>query len=1323
MKKKLTAILIFVLGLFLITNYFENNSISKESNQIRNLHSQNLKQSPFNSTLELSKTERKAKGLTPNKFYEQEWNLTMNPVTGRPTTEKLQFLRDSIIKLKKSIILSGRVPGDAMDNGWIERGPNNVGGRTRAIMFDPNDTTNETVFAGGVSGGLWKNTNISNPNSQWTRVNIPENLAVSCIVADPNNSNTFYVGTGESYVGGDVNGNGVWKSNDAGLTWVNVFGGITGPTTFESASNITVNTPSSIAGDYLSFPTTAFGPEITSVISADIILVDDGSTLPTEGCNTLVNTTDLAGNIALIRRANCNFTQKVKNAQNAGALGVIMMNNVSGQPIPMGGTDDTITIPSVMISKEDGDLIEAEILGGQSVTGALNPASGTFTGNLVPGIQHINDIKIRNNNGVSEIYIAAGDGFYGSANAATYLGGPEFGLYKSVDNGNNWSEVNLPTLNSGLKICPNDIEIGSDNKIWVSTINSYVYGEGGGRIMSSTDGVSFQTEEIIANADRTQIAVSSSNPNKIYVLAEGTSEPVLMFKTEDGFSTINNIALPNDADTGIAANDFTRGQAFYDLMLEVDPNNDNIIYAGGIDLFKSSNSGTSWFQLSHWYGGFGYQEVHADQHALAFGNGNSNVLIFGNDGGVYYSNNSGTNIGSRNKGFNTSQFYTVGVAPTTAFNGEDYFAGGLQDNGTQLFINANQNGVDDSVEAYGGDGAYTFFDQDNDKYFISNYVYNSGINLFNLETNSQVTINNESASNGAFINPQALDSNLDILYSNYSSNGNAIIRRYSGIKAQITLAATDLTYFEFDSTPTAFTVSPYTTNSSTLFVGTVLGDIFKVEEADTDFQTWTELELNNFIVGSISDIELGDSEDEIFVTIHNYGVENIWYTNDGGTTWQTKEGNLPDMPVKCILRNPLNHEEVIIGTELGVWYTTNFSDSSPNWSPAFNGMTNVKVLDLDLRDDNTVFAATYGRGIFSGQFTFDPNGDDDNDGVVNSIDNCPSVANADQLDSDNNGIGDACQDTDQDGILDINDNCPTVANPDQLDSDNNGVGDVCQDSDGDGVFDSVDNCVDTPNPNQEDINNNGIGDICDTSYAAQDNISVEVVSETCEGQDNGKININVNETYVTYTVTVNGPGTNISEQLTTNNLTIENLPVGGPYTVCVSVNEYDHVQCSEVSVEAAETIELELIEQNNGEDIEVNMYRGTAPYTVTLNGEVILITSQDNIILENLKSGLLEIKTAQACEGTFAKQINIIEFKATPNPVVDNLKVILPNGLDADALPVNVYDINGRVVYSDSFDVANNKEIYIPFQSLRSGVYFVNIQSEKAPKTIKIIKK
>jgi hypothetical protein len=68
-------------------------------------------------------------------------------------------------------------------------------------------------------------------------------------------------------------------------------------------------------------------------------------------------------------------------------------------------------------------------------TTLIAPQAGEFTGNLVPGIQHINDVKIRNNSGVSEIYVAAGDSFYSSANATTYLGGPQYGLYKSIDGG------------------------------------------------------------------------------------------------------------------------------------------------------------------------------------------------------------------------------------------------------------------------------------------------------------------------------------------------------------------------------------------------------------------------------------------------------------------------------------------------------------------------------------------------------------------------------------------------------------------------------------------------------------------------------------------------------------------------------------------------------------------------------------------------------------------------------------------------------------------------------------------------------------------------
>ncbi len=172
------------------------------------------------------------------------------------------------------------------------------------------------------------------------------------------------------------------------------------------------------------------------------------------------------------------------------------------------------------------------------------------------------------------------------------------------------------------------------------------------------------------------------------------------------------------------------------------------------------------------------------------------------------------------------------------------------------------------------------------------------------------------------------------------------------------------------SPPTALTVSKYTTTSSTLLVGTRLGKILKITNANL-VAAWSEI-LNPNSVGSISDIEYGTSESEIFVTYHNYGVVSIWYTNNGGSTWQNKEGNLPDLPVKCILQNPLNTEEVIVGTELGVWRTANFSSATPSWVQSYNGMRNVKVVDMDLRDDNRVFAATYGRGIFSGLFTSAP---------------------------------------------------------------------------------------------------------------------------------------------------------------------------------------------------------------------------------------------------------------------------------------------------------------------------------------------------------------
>mgnify|MGYP006144509641 FL=1 len=962
MKQKLLLLAIAILSITFIYNYATEESPTEK---LRKQHAAFLASHPYNETLELTKSERKAKGIPPNKYFEQEYLNEINPATGRTHKRELLQLQARLNAER----IEERAPGDAVNNPWVERGPDNVGGRTRALLFDPNDPTQETVYAGGVSGGLWKNTNISDINSVWSYVGISENLSVSSIAVDPNNTNVWYVGTGESYTGADAVGNGLWKTTDGGATWNQIYGGVTGSSYVDTspAAVLKINSPANIAADYNITVTTGFGSDLSSALTGDLVLAMDGTSPTEDACSAIVNSSAVNGKIAVIRRGECTFDDKVKRAQDAGAIAVIVVNNVSGAPILMGGdglgfneegNPLNITITSVMVSDTDGNAIIAAL--GNGVNGTLQPGSNTSGYTILPGIQHINDLVVRNNNGTSEVFFAAAETFASGA----LLGINEVGVYKSTD-GTNFSKL---VLSAGEDLEPNNIKIAADNSIYVST-QSNTFGEGGGRIYHSTDGSTFTLKHTVPSGSRTEIACSPTDANTIYVLAQLNSDPVGIYKTTDNFTNVTTLALPNDADTGIDANDFTRGQAFYDLLIRVDPTNDNILYVGGIDLFKSTNAGTSWSQISHWYGGWGYQEVHADQHGLAFSS--SSKMVFSNDGGVYLSTNAGNNIFPRKKGYNTLQFYTVGVAPTTAFSGNEYFLAGAQDNGTLMIENASE-GVNSFYERQGGDGAYSFFDQDGtDQYCIANYVYNGNIKLYDFSNGNVRTINNESGSNGDFINQEALDSNLDILYSNYSSSSDFIVRMYRNIKSGTVTKTNIADASIMDSEPSALTVSHYTTNQSNLFIGLKNGKLIKIAGTTNTFPNnpiWTDITGTDF-VGSISDIELGTNENEIFVTMHNYGVQNIWYTADGGTTWVGKEGNLPDIPVKAILQNPLLLEEVIIGTELGVWRTSNFSDASPTWTQSYNGMSNVKVTDLDMRDDNMVFAATYGRGIFSGQFT------------------------------------------------------------------------------------------------------------------------------------------------------------------------------------------------------------------------------------------------------------------------------------------------------------------------------------------------------------------
>ena len=139
---------------------------------------------------------------------------------------------------------------------------------------------------------------------------------------------------------------------------------------------LTVNTPSAIAGAYVS-AVSAFGPQSTpSPVTGMLVESNDGTANPNLGCESSLD--DLTGKIAIFNRGTCPFVDKVYNAQLAGAIGVISVNNQAGLPFSMGGVNQDITIPAIMISQADGNLIREQLSQNVNVTININSLGSTF---------------------------------------------------------------------------------------------------------------------------------------------------------------------------------------------------------------------------------------------------------------------------------------------------------------------------------------------------------------------------------------------------------------------------------------------------------------------------------------------------------------------------------------------------------------------------------------------------------------------------------------------------------------------------------------------------------------------------------------------------------------------------------------------------------------------------------------------------------------------------------------------------------------------------------------------------------------------------------
>ncbi len=160
--------------------------------------------------------------------------------------------------------------------------------------------------------------------------------------------------------------------NTGNLVWTGAAARTIAPTILGDRTDLMITSPPSIAGSKI-FANAEFGPAPDAqTVSGDIVLVDDGVAPASDGCEGIANGAEVAGKIALIDRGLCPFVDKAANAAAAGAIAVIIANNVSGAPPAMGGDLPGLLIPVVSISLADGNAIKNALLSG-AVTATLGP--------------------------------------------------------------------------------------------------------------------------------------------------------------------------------------------------------------------------------------------------------------------------------------------------------------------------------------------------------------------------------------------------------------------------------------------------------------------------------------------------------------------------------------------------------------------------------------------------------------------------------------------------------------------------------------------------------------------------------------------------------------------------------------------------------------------------------------------------------------------------------------------------------------------------------------------------------------------------------------
>ncbi|MEI7724888.1 MAG: PKD domain-containing protein, partial [Bacteroidota bacterium] len=526
------------------------------------------------------------------------------------------------------------------------------------------------------------------------------------------------------------------------------------------------------------------------------------------------------------------------------------------------------------------------------------------------------------------------------ANAQIILAATSGGIYRSTDGGTTWVSTQSGNFKD-IQFKPNDPNI--------------VYAGGGADFYrSSNNGTSFtKITAGLTGGQRGTIAVTAANPAYVYFLqSDGSSGFKGLYRSTDaGLTFTTRSTTPNIMDWSCDGSG-TGGQGWYDLALAADPLNAETIYTGGVDVWKSTNGGTSWVINAHWYGGCSVPAVHADCHFLGFSPVDGK-LYTGNDGGCYVTANGGTTWTDRTVGITIGQIYKLGQSKTI----KSKVINGFQDNGTYALTPTGW------IAVGGGDGMECAVDYENAAITYHTIYYGDIYRKNNNSGEKQIAGEgvNGITEGGAWVTPFCLsEANHKSMFAGYKNIWrSADVTSYpiTWTKISDNLAgsnAADMADVEHSSA-----------NTNIFYAARSDGKFFRSDNCLGSNPSWYDLTGYLPATGTATDIESHPTDENIvYITLAN----GVYKSVNKGLSWTNITGNLPAISKNAIVYYKNAPEGLYVGTDAGVYYK---DQTTTGWIPFNLGLpANGRVTELEIYYDNdsvsqdAIHGSTYGRGLW-----------------------------------------------------------------------------------------------------------------------------------------------------------------------------------------------------------------------------------------------------------------------------------------------------------------------------------------------------------------------